>query len=118
MGLTDIGKSGLAILIAGSAERPTYMSFGIGSGATGSTNTVLITESGTRKIFSSTDITTQKQINFTASWGSNEMSGCAVTETGVFTISSGGKLWSRDGFSAVNLDGNTELQVQVKYKIF
>ena len=117
MVFTDIGRSGLALLIAGSAERPTYMAFGIGSTVIGSTTTDLHSESGTRKVFSATDTATAKQIGFTASWGSTEMSGCSLTEVGVYTISSGGKLWSRSGFPAVSFDGLTELQVQVKYKL-
>ena len=119
MGITNVGKSGMALLLSQSGVRPGTIAIGDGSGEVAVTNTTLVNMTS-RKVFSSTDVSTPNEVTYIADWNSLEMSGTTLKEFGVFISGTGtavGKAWSREGFAAVEFDGTNELQIQVSYKI-
>jgi len=119
MGITNVGKSGMALLLSQSGTRPGTIAIGTGSGEVAVTNTTLVNMTS-RKVFSSTDITTPTEITYVGDWNSLEMSGTNLTEFGVFISGTGtavGKSWSREGFAGIEFDGTNELQIQCVYKI-
>lgn len=118
MGITETGRSGLALLIGPSGTTPGFLAIGSGSGTFNISQTGLVHEfPSTRKGFVSTDITAQKEITWTTDFDSITMSGLTLREFGVSSESSGGTLWNREEFAGVTFDGTQELQVQVRYKI-
>ena len=118
MGVTNAGKSGLALLLGPSGTRPGTIAIGDGSGAVAITNTDLINETD-RTVFSSTDIATSTEITYVADFNSLDMSGTTLTEFGVFISGTAGvgECWSREGFAGIEFDGTNELQIQISYKI-
>jgi len=118
MGITHVGKSGLALLLGPSGSRPLAIAIGTGSGIVNEFNTDLINETD-RATFSSTDIATAEETTFISDFNSLEMSGTTLTEFGVYSSGSSGvgKCWSREGFTGVDFDGTNEVQIQVIYKI-
>jgi hypothetical protein len=117
MVVTLEGLSGIALRIGSNVPVPSHMAIGSGSGTATTANTGLIVELD-RNSLSSTDFTTIRKAIFTVDFSSIEMSGLTVTEFGIFTISSGGKLWSRESFPSVAFTGVEELQVEVTYEVF
>ena len=116
MGITNYGKSGLALLLSVSGSRPAYLAIGSGSGVVSANNSELIYETS-RQVFSTIDVGTQKEITYTADWGASAISGTVLREFGVFSPSSGGTPWNREGFTGVTFDGTNELQIQITYQI-
>ena len=116
--MTNVGKSGLALLLGPSGSRPLAIAIGDGSGIVNEFNTDLINETD-RASFSSTDITTSRETTFISDFNSLEMSGTTLKEFGVYSsVASGvGLCWSREGFTGVEFDGTNEVQIQVIYKI-
>lgn len=105
----------MALAWAGSFTVPNGISIGSGSGAVSVNNSGLVAE--TRfQAYTSRDISTIKEVTYTADFGANIMSGLSLREFGVKT--SGGTLFNREGFSAVTFDGTTELQIQVTFQHF
>ena len=115
MVMTDIGKSGLGLLLGPSGSRPTYLSIGSGSGAVAVGNTNLIAEV-TGVTPTTTDISVAKEITWTSDFSSVTMSGTQLREFGMKI--SGGNVWNREGFAALTFDGTSELQVQVSFQVF
>ena len=119
MGITNVGKSGMSLLLSQSGTRPGTIAIGTGSGVVDASNVALINMTS-RKVFTSTDVATPTETTFVADWNSLEMSGTQLTEFGVFISGTGttvGRPWSREGFAAIEFDGTNELQIQVVYKI-
>jgi len=118
MGITHVGKSGLALLLGPGGSRPLAIAIGDGSGIVNVFNTDLINETD-RASFSSTDIATAEEITFISDFNSLEMSGRTLKEFGVYSSATAGVglCWSREGFTGVEFDGTNEVQIQVIYKI-
>ena len=118
MGITNVGKSGIALLIGNTGLVPLATAIGSGSGAVAIGNVKLIDEVS-RKIFTSTDVSILFETAFVSDWNAVELSGLDFTEFGVFSFSGAdtGSCWNREGFPAVNFDGTVELQVQTTYKV-
>lgn len=112
---TDSGKSGLALLLTVSGTRPDVCAIGSGSGAVLVTNTDLIAQTD-QSAFTTTDISTVKEVAFTIDFNSVDISGTLLTEFGIKV--SGGDVWNREGFASVEFDGTNELQIQITYEVF
>lgn len=119
MVVTDYGKSGTALLfVAGSANPPAYFAIGTGSSTKTVSTSGLVTESGTRKAFTSIDLSAQKNVGFIGDYNSVEMSGVTLTEFAVFSDLTGGNAWSVEGINGIIFDGTNELQLEVTYEYF
>lgn len=119
---TNIGKSGLALLMAGSGNVPRYCAIGSGSGAVAVTNGSLVAErlSSPRTFYTSRDQSVAKKITWIWDFTSTTMSGTILREFGVApgSVISVQDLWAREGFTAVTFDGTNELQVEVTFEVF
>ena len=113
--MTNVGKSGIGLLLGPSGTIPDFIAVGSGSGAVAITNTDLIAETN-GAAFTSTDISTEKQITWIADFSSVTMSGTALKEFGVKV--SGLNTWNREGFANIDFDGTNELQIEVTFEIF
>jgi hypothetical protein len=122
MVITNYGRSGLSLLMAGSGNIPQWSCIGDGSGAELPTLGSLINESGLspRRIWSTRDISTAAETVWTHDYNSVEMSGLGLTEFGFAAGSTAGgnNLWLREGFDAVTFDGTNELQLEITINIF
>ena len=80
--ITNFGKSGLALLLAGSGLTPSYIALGSGSGTflvgTGSLYGEMFLNA--RTLFTSRDITVQKDVTWIWDRPSTTMSGIQLTE--------------------------------------
>lgn len=114
------GKSGATVVVFSGGAIPDYGIIGVGSGADVATYTNLVTETGDRKIWSTLDMSTSQQAQWTFDWNSVEMSGVQLTEVGLSPsgASNNSGLWLRSSFPAVEFDGTNELQVEVTFEIF
>lgn len=115
MVMTNVGKSGTALLWTVSGTRPDFISIGTGSAAVLVTDTDLVTEA-TGAAFTSTTLTTAQQVTWIADYSAGTMSGIELTEFGVKI--SGLNVWNREGFAAISFDGSNELQIQVTFQTF
>ena len=113
--MTDSGKSGLALSITVSGVNPDVIAIGSGSGAVAVTNTDLVAQTD-QVAFTSTDVSVTKEITFLADFTNIEMSGTFLREFGVKV--SGGNVWNREGFAAIEFDGSNELQIEVIFQVF
>jgi len=118
MGFTDVGKSGTALLLANTGTPPGCIAIGTGSGEVAVSNVKLVAESS-RKVFTSTDITSTKEITYQGDWNSIELSGTTLTEFAIFPSGAAniGSCYSREGFAGIVFDGTNELQIQVTYRV-
>ena len=114
---TTQGKTYLAHLLGNSGTAPNYVCIGSGSGAVAIGNTGLIFEID-RNALTSTDNTTAQKTTLIADFNTVEMSGTTLREVGLAHLSSGGKLWLREGFAGVEFDGTNELQVEIEVQVF
>lgn len=112
---TNDGKSGLALLMSPSGNRPDSISIGSGSGVVSVSNTNLISERF-NSAFTTVDISVQKEVTFTSDFSASSISGLLLREFGV--KKSGGNVWNREGFSPITFDGSNELQIQVTFQVF
>lgn len=121
MVFTDYGRSGTALLFAGSVNLPRYLGIGTGSGTAVASLGSLVTEVGaSRTDFTSRDIGTMRQCSFVFDVNSISMSGVLLTEFGI-----GGSqaittndLWVREAFPSITFDGSNELEVTVTFLVF
>jgi hypothetical protein len=97
----------------------TYVGIGTSTTAAATTQTDLVTPSGSRVASTNTIVTTtwtndtsQHSATFTIGAG-----GAAITESGLFTASSGGVMLCRQTFSVLNLAENDQLIVIWKIKV-
>jgi len=121
MVMTNTGKSGISLLVAGETSLyPRYCGIGSGSGTALITNTALIAEPGSRVDYTTKDFTVQQETTWTYDFNSVRMSGLNLREFGVFDtqVRESGTMYNRESFGAVNFDGNNELQIQVTYQTF
>lgn len=118
MVFTTVGVSGVAWLLGGYGSQPTHVGIGSGSGAVSINNTGLVAHTDRNAITGSADISVLRTTGFTADFNSVEMSGTNLREFGLFNLSSGGTLWQREGFAAVNFDGTNELQIIITLEVF
>ena len=117
MVISEVGRSGVAWLIAGYGTAIGSFAIGTGSAAVSINNTGLTAESDRNAITGSANISTLKEILWQGDFNTVEMSGTALTEFGMFNTSSGGKLWQREGFGAVTFDGTNELRLEVRWRV-
>lgn len=121
MVITNLGKAQLTLAMTGSmGNQPQYLGIGTGSGTVLTTASGLYSEVSPRVIWTSRDISTSQQINFSFDKSSTAMSGISLTE---FLI--GGSLaidssdgWSIENFDAVVFDGTIEAQVEVLWNVY
>ena len=121
MVFTDIGRSGLAWLMAGSLAIPRFVAIGSGSGTVAVSNVRLIHETGTRIDFTSRDGAIEQEMTWTWDYASNAVSGTArLSEFAVFDVETAvtGSCWLREGFGSLTFDGTNELQIQVTAQVF
>lgn len=119
MVVTDFGKSGNALLWAGSGLIPRFSAIGSGSGAELASLGSLVAEvQATRRDFTSRDITVSKQVSWTFDYGSTTMSGVNLSEFGIAGSQAKGTndLWLREAFDSVEFDGTNELQLEIVLK--
>ena len=120
---TETGKSGLALLFAGTSTRvPDFTNLGTGSGAGGAAVTALVTEIR-RTAYTTRDVTVQKKVTYTTDFDAVTMSGTLpIKEIGIIASGTGAAdtLYSIEAFAnnAITFDGTNELQVQVEYTIY
>jgi hypothetical protein len=114
---TNVGRSGLALML-GTGSKPGCIAVGTGSGTPAATNVKLVSEV-LRRTCSSIDTSTVYNCTYTGDFSSQELSGLAVQEFGVFVSGAlnTGSCWQRDMFPVVNFDGSLELQIQVTFSI-
>ena len=118
--MTNYGKSGLALALAGSMTLPTMGDVGTGSAAIAVTRSGLATPAATT-YFTTRDIGTQKQVTYTFDYSSITLSGLLVKEFGIRTSGGGlgsGTFFNIDNSTAVQYDGTNELQLQVTFQVF
>ncbi len=117
--MTDIGKSGLALLLGPSGTRPVSVALGSGSGAVSVSDVKLVNEN-LRQNFNSTNISVAKEILFITDFTATAMSGLDMREFGVFSFSADntGSNWNREGFTAITFDGTNELALEISFQIF
>ena len=115
MVFTNVGKSGLALAFAGSMTIPDVIGIGSGSGAVSASDTNLVAQTRVNA-FTSRTISTQKEVTFLADFSATQMSGLNLREFGVRI--SGGTLFNREGFAAINFDGSNEAQIEVTFECF
>ena len=111
----NTGRSGTAKLWTVGTELPNGIEIGTGSGTKSVATSGLVTPVIFRA-FSSTDTSTPRFVTFTSDYTSVELSGLSIKELGVKT--SGGTLWSADGFPAITFNGSIEMQVVVTWELF
>lgn len=120
---TEVGKSGLTLLFAGTSTRvPDFTALGTGSGAGTINSTALVTEVR-RTAYTTRDVTVQKKVTYTTDFDAVTMSGTAtLKEFGMFASGAGAAdtLYSIEAFAnnAIAFDGSNELQVQVEYTVY
>lgn len=117
---TDYGKSGLALLMVGSANLPQWCEIGSGSGAAIAGLGSNVAPVGSRAFWIERDLTTNKQIGITFDFNSVQMSGVFLREFGVGGSQAVGSndLWVREAFPFVQFDGTNELEVEITFQIF
>lgn len=86
MVFTESGKSGLALMLAGSGSKPQFLGIGSGSGTASSTDKYL-KQIYTKRVYDSGDIGTQKEISWTFNFDSIDMNGRTLREFGIFSDS-------------------------------
>jgi hypothetical protein len=119
MGITNYGRQQLALLIAGSGDKPLFCGIGSGSGTFTVTDSGLIYQLGSRAFYTTRDISVLQEVFFQFDYSSVLMSGLTLREFGIGTGSgSGNNLWNRETLNAVTFDGNQELQIQTTYRIY
>ena len=114
--ITDTGRSGLALLMAGGGDAPDFIAIGSGSGLVAITNTALLAERDRNTAIVASGTT--QEVQFTANWTSTEISGTTLFEFGTFSVVAGGSCWNREGFGSIVFDGTNELQIQETFQIF
>lgn len=114
--ITTNGKNGIAdqLLASPTITKPTHMGIGTGTTAPAESNTALVTEVGTR--VSLTKSRSNNVVTNVASFGAGNGTG-AITEAGIFTASTGGTMYSRITFSAINKGSNDTLELTWTYTI-
>ena len=115
MPFLNSGRSGTALLLTGSYPIPNGIEIGTGS-STKTPSTTALTTPYLFTAFTSTDRSTPQFVTFTSDFNSVQLSGASIKELAVRT--SGGTVWSADGFPAITFDGNTEMQVVVTWEVF
>ena len=116
MPITEVGQSGVCILLAGGASYPGYMAIGSGSGIT--TNATGLYAEISRKIFTDTDTSTLRKITWVGDWNSFEMSGLELTEFGILTGSPGSEMWHYENLgNPITFDGTNELRIEIIWEV-
>lgn len=115
MPFTTVGKSGTALYWLGSYLIPNGMTIGSGSGTKNAGTTALVAPL-TFRSFTSRSGATPRFVEFTADWGSTDMSGVTLREFCVQV--SGGTLFSADYVPDATFTGTTELHIEVTWEVF
>lgn len=115
MPFTNTGRSGTALYWIGSYVIPNGMTIGSGSG-TKNAGTTSLTSPLTFKSFTSRSGATPRFAEFTADWGSTELSGVTLREFCVQV--SGGALFSAEYIPDSTFNGSTELHIEVTWEQF
>jgi hypothetical protein len=118
--ITNIGRSGLALAFCGSMTIPTMMDIGTGSAAMSVTRSGLVTPAATA-FYTTRDMSTSTEANWTYDFSSVTMSGLAFKEFGLRTSGGGlgsGNFFNVDNVTSLTYDGTNELQIQLTYKIY
>jgi len=117
MPVTNTGKSGLILFLAGSGVIPDVLAIGSGSGTALITNTNLVAETSS-VAFTSRDISIPQEITYISDFNSVQMSGTNLREFGIKKSGLANTVWNRESFNTVNFDGTNELQVEVIFNVF
>jgi hypothetical protein len=118
--ITDICRSGVALLLTGSGQVPAYCGVGTGSAVEVTTLGSLISPVGGRSLWTSRDSSTVNEVEWVFDFDSVSMSGINLSEFGMGTVIGSGAndLWNRENFIPIQFDGTNELEVSITYKIF
>ena len=118
MGVTNDGRSGMALLLDPTKASPPDVCY-IGSGS----GTFDVAGSWPFNIHSSltraptaTETTILQETTWTIDWGASEMSGLSLSEFGM--AKSGGNIWNHEIFGSVVFNGQQELQIQTTFQVF
>ena len=120
MPITNYGKNQMSARIGSNIASPQYVSVGTGSAQVSSASSGLIT-TFTRAQFNSSgsiNYANLPQISSITDFSSVTMSGCNMTEFGVFDLSSGGKAWQVERFASTNFDGTQELSCEIQWYLY
>lgn len=93
------GKSLIASLIAGLATAPTHIGLGTSNTASAITQTALLAEVGTRRVFNSV-YTTENIVTFVTTFPSGVGTAGTFREAGIFNALTGGVMMCRSAFNA------------------
>lgn len=115
--VVDNGKYGIAdqLLATPSIAKPSHMAIGTGTTTPVVGDTALQAEVGTRVAFSS-KTRSNNVVTMIGSFGAGNGTG-AITEAGILNASSGGSLYSRVTFAAINKGANDTLELTWTYTI-
>ncbi len=115
MGITTLGMSVIAASMTGSAL-PTAIGIGTSGIAYASGNTILGSEVE-RNLYSTSDLSSAKEVTFTADWSPVEVSGLIIKEHGMFTA--GSTMLNREVLTgSLVMTGEEELQVKQTFQFY
>lgn len=117
MPITTAGAELTALRIGSNIPAVGWLAIGSGSGTFAATQTALIHEVD-RNAFSSVNYATPRKVVMISDFSSIEMSGINLREYGTGNLVSGGSVWNREAFSAINFNGTNELQIEQTYEVF
>lgn len=132
--ITNHGRQFVRNSMVGQSDKPSVIALGVGSQALSADLVYLSNEvSGTRKVFT-TFAGSDYEVYVSGMFYSVPLSGYSISEFGVFPNTKtgwsstpagvsginlvGGSPWSIYGFSGVQCDGNTEVYINVRYKLY
>lgn len=121
MGANDFGKSGLALMMTGSADQPQWLAVGSGSGGfVGTVGSLTSEVFGERLIFTSRSSAVNQNVILTFDRGSVSMSGVQMKEFGVGAGSTVAvqDLWMDEHFPNITFDGSNEAQFEITFETF
>lgn len=113
--LVNAGKAVVTNRIKGSGTEPAYVAWGTGVGTTAAADTTLFTETGTRVLGTSTQVTTSVTNDTYQVVGTQTAGGAlAITNAGLFDALTTGNLFVKGDFSTINLTTGDSIQFTFK----
>lgn len=115
--IVDTGEQGIAdqLIASPTLAKPTHFGVGTSSTAVASTQTALVSETGTRVAFTSKTRTTNV-VTMVGTFAAGNGTG-ALTEAGIFNASTSGTMYSRVVFSVINKGASDSLELTWTYTI-
>ena len=123
MGITEIGRSGTALLLAGTGSPVRFGAIGSGVTAFTTGQSGLVNEVARNFIAGSADTSIVKKVTYTTFYPSTQITGATpISEVGMFVGSVGTgqefEMFNREVFSSFTKDDTIELTYEQTYEIF